>query len=147
MPQVILLFNHDFADCSEAQQKQILDRIAYQPKAAPQHANAVAFFNHLRDLVVSGFFSSKMGVKDLPYLGNTMVADWQGCPPPRYWPSSALTPKVESPEALVALATSPDGTSFFGFRPLGLMIHISASTHVNFQRVWYVTRGYQEFQR
>jgi hypothetical protein len=75
------LFNHDFADCSETQQKQILDRIAYPPKAAPKDANAVAFFNHLRDLVVSGFFSSKMGVKDLPYLGNTAVADWQGCPP------------------------------------------------------------------
>jgi hypothetical protein len=60
---------------------QILDRIAYPRKAAPQDASAVAFFNDLRDLVVSGFFSSKMGVKDLPYLGNTMVADWQGCPP------------------------------------------------------------------
>jgi hypothetical protein len=75
------LFNHDFVDCSGTRQKQILDRIAYPPKAAPQDANAVVFFNHLRDLVVSGFFSSKMGVKDLPYLGNTMVADWEGCPP------------------------------------------------------------------
>ena len=75
------LFDHDFVDCSATQQKQILDRIAFPPKAAPQDANAVAFFNHLRDLVVSGFFSSRMGVKDLPYLGNTMVADWKGCPP------------------------------------------------------------------
>ena len=75
------LFNRAFADCSETQQKQILDRIAYPAKAAPRDANAVAFFSHLRDLVVSGFFSSKMGVKDLPYLGNTMVADWEGCPP------------------------------------------------------------------
>jgi gluconate 2-dehydrogenase gamma chain len=74
-------FNHDFADCSEAQQKQILDRIAYPKKAAPEDANAVAFFNRLRGLVVSGFFSSKMGVEDLPYLGNTMVAEWHGCPP------------------------------------------------------------------
>ncbi len=75
------LFNRDFADCSETQQMQILDRIAYPAKAASRDANAVAFFSHLRDLVVSGFFSSKMGVKDLPYLGNTMVADWEGCPP------------------------------------------------------------------
>ena len=75
------LFGHDFVDCSETQQKQILDRIAYPAKAAPQDANAVAFFSHLRDLVVSGFFSSKLGIKDLPYLGNTMVADWKGCPP------------------------------------------------------------------
>ena len=74
------LFNHDFVDCLAERQKQILDRIAYPKKALPEDANAVAFFNELRDLVVSGFFSSKMGVKDLPYLGNTMVADWQGCP-------------------------------------------------------------------
>ena len=75
------LFNHDFVECSEAQQKQMLARIAYPAKAAPEDANAVAFFNHLRDLVVSGFFSSKMGVEDLPYLGNKAVAVWEGCPP------------------------------------------------------------------
>ncbi len=75
------LFNHDFVDCSEAEQKQILDRIAYPKQAAPEDVGGVAFFNHLRDLVVSGFFSSQMGVKDLPYLGNQMVTDWEGCPP------------------------------------------------------------------
>ncbi len=75
------LFNRDFADCSGAQQKQILDRIAYPKKAAPDDLNAVAFFNNLRDLVACGFFSSKMGVEDLPYLGNKMVAEWNGCPP------------------------------------------------------------------
>jgi len=30
--------------------------------------------------VVSGFFSSKMGVQDLPYLGNQMLSEWPGCP-------------------------------------------------------------------
>jgi gluconate 2-dehydrogenase gamma chain len=74
-------FAHDFVDCSAAQQKQILDRIAYPKEAAPEDAAGVAFFNALRDLVVSGFFSSKMGVKDLPYLGNQMVTEWNGCPP------------------------------------------------------------------
>ncbi len=74
------LFGHDFVDSTAAQQKQILDRIAYPNRAPDEDANAVAFFNHLRDLVVSGFFSSEMGVKDLPYLGNQMVAEWKGCP-------------------------------------------------------------------
>ena len=74
-------FGHDFVDCAEAEKKQILDRIAYPRTAAPEDVPAMAFFNQLRNLVVSGFFSSKMGVQDLPYLGNTMVADWQGCPP------------------------------------------------------------------
>jgi hypothetical protein len=73
-------FHRDFVECSEAQQKQMLDRIAYPPKAAPQDAPGVAFFNHLRDLVVGGFFSSKLGVEDLPYLGNQMLASWEGCP-------------------------------------------------------------------
>ena len=74
------LFSHTFVECSTAQQKQILDRIAYPAKAAPEDANAAAFFNHIRDLVVSGFFSSEAGVKDLPYLGNKMLTEWDGCP-------------------------------------------------------------------
>ncbi len=73
-------FNHDFVDCSPDEQKLLLDRIAYPKKAAPEDAAGVAFLNRLRDLVVSGFFSSKMGVQDLPYLGNQMVAEWNGCP-------------------------------------------------------------------
>jgi Gluconate 2-dehydrogenase subunit 3 len=74
-------FSQDFVGCNAAQKKKILDRIAYPNTAAPEDLNYVAFFNHLRDLVVGGFFSSKEGVKDLPYLGNKVVAEWKGCPP------------------------------------------------------------------
>ena len=73
-------FGHDFVACAPAEQKKILDRVAYPDKAAPEDSNYVAFFNRLRDLVVGGFFSSEQGVKDLPYLGNKMVAAWEGCP-------------------------------------------------------------------
>ncbi len=73
-------FRYDFVDSTGAQQKQLLDRIAYPKRAAPEDTAGVAFFNRLRDLVVSGFFSSPIGVKDLPYLGNQMVAEWKGCP-------------------------------------------------------------------
>ena len=75
-------FKHDFADCSTVRQKQILDRIAYPEKAAPQDASAVAFFNTLRDLVVSGFFTSQAGIRDLPYVGNEPQEKWNGCPAP-----------------------------------------------------------------
>jgi Gluconate 2-dehydrogenase subunit 3 len=74
-------FGHDFIGCTAAQKKKMLDRIAYPDKAVPDDLNYVAFFNGLRDLVVGGFFSSKEGVKDLPYLGNKVVAEWKGCPP------------------------------------------------------------------
>jgi hypothetical protein len=75
-------FGKDFADCTLAQQKQLLDRIAYPQNAASAHAHAVVFFSRLRDLVVSGFFTSEIGLKDLPYLGNEPQAVWQGCPAP-----------------------------------------------------------------
>ena len=74
-------FGHDFVGCSPAQRKKMLDRIAYPDQAVPEDLNYVAFFNHMRDLVVGGFFSSAEGVKDMPYLGNKVVAVWEGCPP------------------------------------------------------------------
>jgi hypothetical protein len=75
------LFQKDFALASEPQQKQILDRIAWPDKAKREDRRWVAFFNRFRDLTVSGFFSSKVGVADLPYLGNQAVAEWKGCDP------------------------------------------------------------------
>lgn len=73
-------FGNDFIHCTRAQQQQMLDRIAFPKRAARTDAAAVRFFNNFRDLVVGGFFSSKMGVQDLQYMGNTMVAEWKGCP-------------------------------------------------------------------
>jgi gluconate 2-dehydrogenase gamma chain len=31
-------------------------------------------------LTASGFWSSRMGVKDLQYQGNVFVDEWTGCP-------------------------------------------------------------------
>jgi len=75
------LFHKDFAVASVAQQQQILDRIAWPAKAAPADHCWVNFFNRFRDLTVSGFYSSKMGIADLPYIGNRAVAEWKGCDP------------------------------------------------------------------
>jgi hypothetical protein len=74
-------FEKAFADASPDQQRKILDRIAWPARAVQEDHVWVLFFNTFRDLTVSGFFSSKMGVADLPYLGNTVVTEWQGCPP------------------------------------------------------------------
>lgn len=75
------LFEKNFADAAPAQQKQILDRVAYPKKAAKADEPWVFFFSEFRSLTVGGFFSSKAGVADLPYLGNTAVAEWKGCDP------------------------------------------------------------------
>lgn len=69
-----------FVACSDAERKAALDDIAYPRKARPEMSHAVAFFNAFRDLTASGFWSSKLGVQDLQYTGNTFVAEWKGCP-------------------------------------------------------------------
>jgi hypothetical protein len=75
------LFQKTFVAATPAQQKQLLDRIAYHERAAKEDSQAVAFFNEFRALTVGGFYSSKMGVGDLPFLGNVAVAEWKGCDP------------------------------------------------------------------
>jgi gluconate 2-dehydrogenase subunit 3-like protein len=75
------LFEKTFVGASVDQQKQLLDRVAYPGKAAKDDSPWVAFFTRFRGLTVGGFFSSKQGVADLPYLGNRAVAEWKGCDP------------------------------------------------------------------
>jgi len=74
-------FGHDFVDASDSEKKQLLDRIAYPKTAEPADAPGVVFFNRLRNLVLGGFYTSKMGIQDLPYLGNQALPEWNGCPP------------------------------------------------------------------
>ena len=69
-----------FLACSESERTAVLDDIAWPKKAKPEMSQGVAFFNMFRDLTASGFWSSKIGVTDLDYRGNTFVAEWKGCP-------------------------------------------------------------------
>jgi gluconate 2-dehydrogenase gamma chain len=74
-------FNKRFVDCGDAERREVLDTIAYPAKTSPKLAHAVAFFGSFRELTATGFWSSKMGIEDLQYLGNRYVAEWKGCPP------------------------------------------------------------------
>ncbi len=73
-------FGKAFVDGSEAERRGILDAIAWPERAAAGLEAGVAFFSAFRDLVASGFWSSKVGFGDLGYQGNTFVAEWRGCP-------------------------------------------------------------------
>jgi len=74
-------FDKTFLDCTGAQRTAVLDDLAWPEKASPLLSQGVAFFSGFRDLTASGFWSSKMGVNDLHYMGNTFNPDWNGCPP------------------------------------------------------------------
>jgi hypothetical protein len=74
-------FSLGFADLEPAQRTAILDDIAWPARAPQAMADGVRFFNFFRDQTASGFWSSRLGVEDLQYIGNTYVAQWTGCPP------------------------------------------------------------------
>lgn len=73
-------FGKPFLDCAADGRAQVLDDIAWPARAAPEHQVPAAFFNRLRDLTASAFFSSRMGTEDLNYQGNVFNPDWSGAP-------------------------------------------------------------------
>jgi gluconate 2-dehydrogenase gamma chain len=72
-----------YLDCTKEQQTEILDRIAYRKtiEQDPSLAQGVKFFAFLRNLTADGFFTSKIGIQYLGYIGNTFLAEFPGCPP------------------------------------------------------------------
>ena len=68
-----------FTECSGKEQIGIVDEIASPQKAAPELAQGVSFFNKIRDLVTTGFYTAEIGVKDLGYMGNVPNM-WAGVP-------------------------------------------------------------------
>lgn len=75
-------FGKDFVSCDDAQRRTVLDDIAWPRRARPEMSHGVAFFNSFRDLTATGFWTTKMGMEDLQFMGNTYVPEWHGCPEP-----------------------------------------------------------------
>jgi hypothetical protein len=77
--QCLTRYEKAFSACTSQQQIEMVDAIAYPKKAKPEMAQGVAFFNLMRNLVATGFFTSQIGVKDLGYAGN-VPNQWNGVP-------------------------------------------------------------------
>lgn len=76
-------FKRGFVACTPVQQKQVLNDIAFPKKAPAAFKPGVEFFTKFRDLTATGFWSSRVGYKDIGYMGNTIVPVWEGCPEPQ----------------------------------------------------------------
>lgn len=77
--QCLRRYKKAFVDCSKEQQIEMVNEIAYPNKAKPEMKQGVAFFDRMRDLTATGFFTSKMGMEDLGYVGNR-PNKWEGVP-------------------------------------------------------------------
>ena len=74
-------YEKQFIDCSLEQQKSILDDIAYPDEdgTSPQLNPGRSFFSRLRNLTLTGYYTTKMGIDDLGYVGNRPNL-WDGVP-------------------------------------------------------------------
>jgi gluconate 2-dehydrogenase gamma chain len=72
-----------YLDCTSAQQKEILELIAYRKNAKQDHSlgQGIEFFGFLRKLTADGYFTSEIGIEYLGYIGNTFLKEFPGCPP------------------------------------------------------------------
>jgi len=73
------LFNKEFIKCSGKEQIYICDQIAFPGKTKPELKQGEKFFTRIRNLTLTGYFTSKMGIKDLGYKGNVPNV-WDGVP-------------------------------------------------------------------
>ena len=70
-------FSKPFSEISASQRMEIIDEIAWPDKATQDVAAGVKFFNLLRNMTVSGFYTTEIGFKDIGYVGNTPNV-WDG---------------------------------------------------------------------
>lgn len=77
--QCLNRYGKSFRECDNHQQIELVDEIAYPEKAKPEMKPGVAFFNLMRNLTASGFYTSEIGVKDIGYMGNK-PNQWNGVP-------------------------------------------------------------------
>jgi gluconate 2-dehydrogenase gamma chain len=77
--QCLKRYEKGFSDCNRQQQMEMVDEIAWPEKAKPKMHQGVAFFNLMRNLTASGFYTSEIGGKDIGYVGN-VPNQWNGVP-------------------------------------------------------------------
>ncbi len=75
----IKLYDKYFIHCTVDQQTQLLDQIAWPDHSTPELEPGITFFSRMRNLVMTGYYTTKMGLDDLGYVGNTPNV-WDGVP-------------------------------------------------------------------
>jgi gluconate 2-dehydrogenase gamma chain len=75
-------YGNVFLACTAEQKKEIVELIAFRKNAKADHSlrQGVSFFAFLRNMTCDAFYTSKIGIEDLQYIGNTSVREFPGCP-------------------------------------------------------------------
>ncbi|HEX9512672.1 MAG TPA: gluconate 2-dehydrogenase subunit 3 family protein [Puia sp.] len=73
-------FEKPFRELPEEQRLAVVDAIAYPKKAKPEDRQGATFFTLLRNLTITGFYTTEIGFTDIGYVGNR-PNQWNGVPP------------------------------------------------------------------
>jgi gluconate 2-dehydrogenase gamma chain len=69
-----------FRELTTEEKHTICDAICYRPDAAPGLEAQSRFFDKVRDLTATAFWTTQEGMQDLQYVGNVPLSRWD--PPP-----------------------------------------------------------------
>lgn len=72
-------FGADFISISETQRLSICDEIAYPDNVNPTLQAGIVFFTTMRNLTLTGYYTTALGFRDLGYVGNAPNI-WDGVP-------------------------------------------------------------------
>ncbi len=73
-------FGATFAELTTEQQRAICDDVRHVPDALPEYRAGARFFDKMRDLVATGFWTTEEGMADLGYRGNVPLPAFEGPP-------------------------------------------------------------------
>jgi hypothetical protein len=74
-------FGARFREVTDPDRAAICDDICYAAEAAPEYQAASRFFDKVRDLTATAFYTTRTGMDDLGYVGNVPLDHWEPPPP------------------------------------------------------------------
>ena len=69
-------YSASFVAATPDQQTAMLDLIAYRKNDSPELGPGIRFFTWVRNMVVDAFYTSKVGMDDLGFMGNGAMSEF-----------------------------------------------------------------------
>lgn len=77
-------YQQKFIDASVKQQVEILTEISQIKDPTPENQLQARFFKTIKNMTIDGFYTSKIGIEELGYIGNTVLDEFPGCTHPEH---------------------------------------------------------------
>jgi len=73
-----------FVDLSAGQRVEILTEVSQIKDPTAENQLQAKFFRTIKNMTIDGFYTSKIGIEELGYIGNTVLDEFPGCTHPEH---------------------------------------------------------------